>query len=176
VTSNLFRVIRFVLLLTTSSLALAVGETPPFFVEIASLLVVSAVVAYLSYRLGLVPIIGFLAAGVLLGPSALGLVQDPELIDAAAEVGVILLLFTIGLEFSLESLARIRRIILLGGGAQVGLTVAAVTLLLLLFGVDWRAALFTGCLISLSSTAIVLKLLSDRGETNTKPGQIALWS
>lgn len=173
-TCNLLRVSRFVLLLTTSSLALAAGETPRFFVEIASLLVVSAVVAYLSYRLGLVPIIGFLAAGVLLGPSALGLVQDPELIDAAAEVGVILLLFTIGLEFSLERLARIRRIILLGGGAQVGLTVGAVTLLLLLFGVDWRAALFTGCLISLSSTAIVLKLLSDRGETNTEPGQIAL--
>lgn len=144
---NLAQVIRFGLLLTTSSLAFAAGETPPFFAEVASLLVVSAAVAYLSYRLSLVPIIGFLAAGVLLGPGVLGLVQNPELIDAAAEVGVILLLFTIGLEFSLERLARIRRIILLGGGAQVGLTITVVAGLLLLFGIDWRAALFTGCLI-----------------------------
>jgi len=67
VTYNLPRVSRFVLLLTMSSVSFAAGETPPFFVEVASLLVVSAVVAYLSYRLGLVPIIGFLAACVLLG-------------------------------------------------------------------------------------------------------------
>jgi CPA2 family monovalent cation:H+ antiporter-2 len=108
----------------------AAGDTPAFFTEIAALLVISALVAYGSYRLGLMPLIGFLIAGVLIGPSVLGLIHDPELIEAAAEVGVILLLFTIGIEFSLERLARIRRLILLGGGLQVGLVVDIGELLL----------------------------------------------
>lgn len=157
-----------------SPLALAAGETPAFFGEVTALLVVSALIAYGCFRLGLLPIIGFLVAGVLIGPNALGLVRDPALIDAAAELGVILLLFTIGIEFSLEKLARIRRLIFVGGGLQVGLTVAAVTLLLLAFGVDWRLGVFTGCLVALSSTAIVLKLLEGEGATDTGVGSTSV--
>ncbi|MGI9175014.1 MAG: cation:proton antiporter [Rhodothermales bacterium] len=153
---------------------LAAGGAPAFFTEVAILLVSSAVVAYVCYRFGLLPIVGFLLTGVLIGPNALGLIQDQELIDAAAEIGVILLLFTIGIEFSLEKLARIKRLIFLGGGLQVGITVAAVTGLLLLFGVELNAGIYTGCLVALSSTAIVLKLLGDRGETETTVGQIGL--
>ena len=153
---------------------LAAGGAPAFFTEVAALLVASALVAYVCYRFGLLPIVGFLLTGVLIGPNALGLVEDQELIDAAAEVGVILLLFTIGIEFSLEKLARIKRLIFLGGGLQVGITVAAVTGLLLLLGVELNVGLYTGCLVALSSTAIVLKLLSDRGETETEVGQIGL--
>jgi len=155
-------------------LILAAGAVPPFLVEVVAIVVAAAFVAYICQRIGLVPIVGFLLAGVLLGPSALGVVQDPELIDAAAEIGVLLLLFTIGIEFSLDKLAKIQRLIFLGGGVQVGLTTAAVAGLCIAFGIDWRAAVFTGFLVALSSTAIVTKLLGDRGETNTEPGQASV--
>ena len=156
------------------SYAFAAGETPAFFTEVTVLLVVSAVIAYICFRLGLVPIIGFLVAGVLIGPNALGLVQDAELIDAAAELGVIFLLFTIGIEFSLEQLARIRRLIFVGGGLQVGVTVALVTGLCLMFGVDWRVGVFTGFLVALSSTAIVLKLFEGKGGIDSPVGNVSL--
>ena len=153
---------------------LAAGAVPPFLVEVVAIILAAAVVAYVCQRVGLVPIVGFLLAGVLIGPSGLGLVRDPELIDAAAEVGVLLLLFTIGIEFSLDKLARIKRLIFVGGGVQVGLTTALVAGLCLAFGVGWRPAVFTGFLVALSSTAIVTKLLADRGETNTEAGQGAV--
>ena len=98
---------------------LATAVAPPFLVQSVALVVAAAAIAYLSYRIGLVPIVGFLAAGVLIGPNALGLVSDRALVNAAAEMGVILLLFTIGIEFSLEKLARIKTLIFGGGGLQV---------------------------------------------------------
>jgi CPA2 family monovalent cation:H+ antiporter-2 len=148
--------------------------TPALLSELVVLLVASALVAYLGHWLRLTPIVSFLIAGALIGPHALGLVRDEALIEAAAEVGVILLLFTIGIEFSLAKLARLQRLIVLGGGVQVGLTVVVVTGLLRVFGVGWRAGLFTGCLVALSSTAIVMKLLMDRRETDTEGGQASL--
>jgi monovalent cation:H+ antiporter-2, CPA2 family len=164
----------FFLILLLSSFALAAGETPAFFTELAILMISSSLIAFVGFRFGLIPILGFLLAGVLIGPNALGLVQSPELIDAAAEVGVILLLFTIGIEFSLETLRRISRLIFIGGGLQVGLTILLTTLVLLIFGVDWRTGVYTGFLIALSSTAIVMKLLADRNATSGEPGQTAL--
>lgn len=153
---------------------LAAGAAPPFFAEVASLLLASAAMAYLCHRLKITPIVSFLVTGALIGPHALGLVRDPALIEAAAEVGVVLLLFTIGIEFSLEKLARIQKLIFLGGGLQVGLVVAAVTGLLALAGVGWQSGVYTGCLVALSSTAIVLKLLMGRGETDTPGGRSVL--
>ena len=153
---------------------LAAGAAPPFFTEAAALIAAGALVAYVCQRLRLVPIVGFLLAGVLIGPNALGLVSDRAMVDAAAEVGVILLLFTIGIEFSLERLARIKRLIFAGGGLQVGLAALVTTGLLAAFGVGWRAAVFTGFLVALSSTAIVLKVLADKGETGDAHGQVSL--
>lgn len=153
---------------------LAAGAAPPFFVEIALLILASAFIAYVCYRLGIVPIVGFLITGVVIGPMALGLVQDPEVVNAAAEVGVLLLLFTIGIEFSLQKLAKIKRLIFVGGGLQVGLTAGITLGALMLFGVSWQAALFTGFLVALSSTAIVLKLLGDSGEIDDPHGQVGL--
>ena len=150
---------------------LAAGTVPPFFIDVAALLVCGALIAYIGYRLKLVPIVGFLVTGVIIGPHALGLVANQELVDATAQVGVILLLFTIGIEFSLEKLARIKKLIFGGGGLQVGLAALTTLFLLMAFGVPWQAGLFTGFLVALSSTAIVLKLLASRGETNTEPGQ-----
>ena len=156
------------------SFAFASGETPAFFTKVTVLSVVGAVIAYGCFRLGLVPIIGVLVAGILLGPNALGLVRDAELIAAAAELGVIFLLFTIGLEFSLAQLARIRRLIFVGGGLQIGVTVVAVTGLLALFGVEWRVGVFTGCLVALSSTAVVLKLFEGEVGTASPLGNVSL--
>lgn len=147
---------------------------PPFFAEVAILLVLAALIAYMGYRLKLVPIVGFLLTGVIIGPNALGLVANQELVDATAQIGVILLLFTIGIEFSLEKLMRIKNLVFGAGLLQVVITSGLTLLILMAFGVSWQAGLFTGFLVALSSTAIVLKLLGSKGETNTEPGQASL--
>lgn len=153
---------------------LLAGVALPFLGELVALVVTSVVIAYLCYQIRLVPIVGFLLAGVLIGPGVLGLVRNETLIQNTAEIGVILLLFTIGIEFKLDQLRRIWRELLLGGGLQVGLTTLVVLGLLLALGIDVRAALFTGFLVALSSTAIVLSVLSDRQETDTVVGRLAV--
>lgn len=151
---------------------LAAGESvPDYLMPLAVLVCAAAVIGYISTRLRIVPIVGFLLAGVLIGPHQLGLVQSTQVVEDAADIGVILLLFTIGIEFSLERLAAIKRHVLVGGGLQVTLAVAVTAGATALFGADWRAALFTGLLVSLSSTAIVLKLLASRGDTTRPVGQ-----
>jgi CPA2 family monovalent cation:H+ antiporter-2 len=155
-----------------SPMMFAASVAPPFLAESAAIVIAAAAIALLSYRVGLVPIVGFLLAGVVIGPHALGLVDDPDLVNAAAEIGVILLLFTIGIEFSLTKLSRLKLLILGGGGLQVVLASAGVLAVLALAGVDWKPGLYTGFLVSLSSTAIVLKLLADRGETVSEQGQV----
>ncbi|MDY7094697.1 MAG: cation:proton antiporter [Acidobacteriota bacterium] len=152
----------------------AAGAAPPFFTEVALLLVLGAAMAYFFHRLGVLSIVSFLLTGALIGPHALGLIRNEAVIEATAEVGVILLLFTIGIEFSLEKLGRIKKLIFVGGGLQVGLVLLIVSGALILLGVPWQAAVFTGCLVALSSTAIVMKLLMSQGETNTEGGQAAL--
>jgi CPA2 family monovalent cation:H+ antiporter-2 len=152
----------------------AAAAIPDYLTDLCALLVTAASVAYVSHRLGLVPIVGFLLAGVLVGPHALGLVRSPAVVEGAAELGVLLLLFTIGIEFSLERLARITRLIVVGGGLQVVLVTAAVAALLASFGVGWRTGVFSGFLAALSSTAIVTKLLADRGQAQAPEGQAAM--
>jgi CPA2 family monovalent cation:H+ antiporter-2 len=146
----------------------------PFLNEIVALFLVSVLIAYICYRIKLVPIAGFLIAGVIIGPNALGLVQDQELVDMLAEIGIILLLFTIGIEFSLDKLSRIRNAIFVGGGLQVLLSIAAVVGILFYFGVDWKVGIYTGCLVALSSTAIILGLFSEQGKTDTPVGRLSL--
>lgn len=153
---------------------MVIGIGLPFLNEIVALFLVSVGIAYLCYRLKLVPIVGFLIAGVVIGPNALALVQDQELVDILAEIGVILLLFTIGIEFSLEKLNRIRKAILVGGGLQVLVTIGAVMIILMVFGISWKTGIYTGCLVALSSTAIILGLLSQQRETDTPTGQLSL--
>ena len=147
---------------------------PPFLVSTAVLVVAAAVIGYVSVRARVVPIVGFLLAGVVIGPTQLGLVGEVETVEAAAEVGVIFLLFIIGIEFSLERLTAMRTWIVLGGLLQVGLAVGLVAALCVALGVGWRDAVFTGFLVSLSSTAIVLKLLGDARETTTVRGRLAV--
>ncbi len=146
----------------------------PFLNEIVALFLVSVLIAFLCYKLKLAPVTGFLLAGVLIGPNALGLVQDQALVDMLAEIGIILLLFTIGIEFSLEKLSRIRSAIYIGGGLQVLLTVLSVVGIFLLLNIDWRIGIYTGFLVALSSTAIILGLLSEQGKTDTPVGRLSL--
>lgn len=117
---------------------------------------------------------GLLVAGALMGPGALGLVQSSESIHRLAEIGVILLLFSIGLEFSLGQLARIAGLVAVGGALQVGLTIAATVGIALAFGVPLAKAVLFGFIVSLSSTAIVLRSLTDRGEIDAPHGRFII--
>jgi CPA2 family monovalent cation:H+ antiporter-2 len=146
---------------------------PSVLPELVALVGAAALIGYLSSRLRVVPIVGFLLAGVLVGPEQLGLVREQEVVDTVAEIGVILLLFTIGLEFSLDRLNQIRRLILVGGGLQVALATGVTAGGAMAFGVAPADAVFSGLLVSLSSTAIVLKLLAERREAGTARGQAA---
>jgi CPA2 family monovalent cation:H+ antiporter-2 len=147
----------------------------PLLKDVVIILVLAMGVVYLSHRLNLPVVVGLLVTGVLAGPYALGLVQAIDEVDQLAKIGVILLLFTIGIEFSLRKLLKIRRIVLIGGTLQVGATVA-ITYAAMRYGLDWSfgPAIFMGFLISLSSTAIVLKVLQDRAEMESAQGRIAL--
>jgi len=141
--------------------------------DLAVIFAVSLLVILAFHRVKLPPLPGFIVAGVLLGPNALGLVSDVHRVEGLAEVGVVLLLFTIGIEFSLGRLREMGRQVLVGGGLQVGLTIAAAAALAAALGHPWRVALFLGCLIALSSTALVLKGLTDKGEIDAPHGRLA---
>ncbi|WP_242454727.1 cation:proton antiporter [Bailinhaonella thermotolerans] len=156
-----------------TAVALSAG-TPEFLGPVVVFLFAAALIGYVFVRARVVPIVGFLLAGVVIGPNQLGLVANAEVVQAAAEVGVLLLLFTIGMEFSLERLLAIRRYVLVGGGLQVLLSVAVTAGLVMGFGTGWQDALFTGFLVSLSSTAIVMKVLAGAGRTRDTTGQAAL--
>ncbi|TFH39689.1 MAG: potassium transporter KefB, partial [ANME-2 cluster archaeon] len=134
----------------------------------------SVVIVFIFHKLRVVPIVGYLLTGVLIGPSVLGLVNDQNMIRLLAEIGVILLLFTIGIEFSLKELLRSKRMIVLGGGVQVILTTAVVAFIAMVVGQPAKLSIFIGFLVALSSTAIVLKLLSERGEVESPHGKLAI--
>lgn len=146
-----------------------------------SLIVAAAIVVILVFqRFKLPSIIGLIFTGILLGKSVFGVIKDLTLIEVLAELGVVLLLFTIGLEFSLDELRRLKEIVLIGGTAQIALTIGVASLILLflfpIFGValSWRESVFLGIVIAASSTAICLKLLADRDELSLPHGRIAL--
>jgi len=128
---------------------------------------------FLFHRLKIAPIVGYLIAGVLLGPSMFGVVKDVGLIEVLAEVGVILLLFLIGIEFSLTELIRISRVVFAGGFLQVFLTTTIVLLISLSSGISLEKGIFVGLLVAMSSTAIVFKVLSDRGEIDSPQGRLS---
>ncbi len=132
-----------------------------------------AVVAVLR-KLGVPSIAGFIVTGALIGPGALGLVDDTEQVRVLAEVGVVLLLFGIGLELSLSRLRRLWKVIVLGGGLQVSATVILTTIVAMVFDLPWTSAVFLGCVIAVSSTAVVLRGLAARGELNAPHGRLAV--
>jgi len=142
--------------------------------EFVVVLGASVLIIFLSHRLKLPAVVGFLLTGVLIGPGGLSLVKNTGTVNILAEIGVVMLLFTIGLEFEPSRLKRIQREFWAGGGLQVSLTTSATVIVLVLLKVAFREALFYGFLVSLSSTAVVLKILADRGETDAPQGRISL--
>ncbi len=125
-------------------------------------------------RVGVPSIAGFILTGALVGPTALGLVDDTHQVEVLAEIGIVLLLFGIGLELSIDRLRRFWRAVLLGGGVQVALTVACTAAAAKWFGLATGPAIFLGCVVAISSTAVVLRGLSTRGELEAPHGRLAV--
>ena len=146
----------------------------PLLQDLLILLGCSAVVVFVLQRMRLPSILGFLVTGVLIGPHGLGLVEESEQIEIISEIGVILLLFVIGMELSIKQLVSIKNTVFIGGSLQVGLTVLVAGLSYYLMGNPWEESIFVGFLFSLSSTAIVLKVLQDRNEISAPQGRNAL--
>lgn len=134
----------------------------------------SVLVLLVSNRLRLAPVIGLLLTGVLIGPSGLALIEETEAVEVFAEIGVVFLLFSIGLEFSLERLREIRRPFFLGGSLQAVGTILLVAVLAKAFGLPGRQAIFFGFVIALSSTAVVLKLYNERREMESPQGKVVI--
>ncbi len=143
-------------------------------IDLTIVLGAAVVVAYLFTRLRLPAVVGLFVAGVLIGPDGLGLISESEQIEAVAEIGIVLLLFTIGLEFSFAELLRIKDVVFVGGGLQMVLTAGAGMLVSVAVGRPPAQAFFLGSVMALSSTAIVLKLLQQRAEVDSPHGRNAV--
>jgi len=142
--------------------------------DLVTIFALSVAAAVVCHRLRLPSAIGLLLAGVLAGPQALALVRNAHEIELLAEIGVVLLLFVIGLEISIADLARLKRYFSLGGSTQFFCSAAVVALLLLPLGLLPAQGVYLGFVVALSSTAIVLRLLQDRGELETPHGRSIL--
>lgn len=142
--------------------------------DIVIIFTLSTVVNFLFTKIKIPTIIGYLLTGVLTGPYLLGLVSSHHQIELLAEIGVVLLMFTIGLEFSINHLLRIRKIVFVGGFMQLILTAGITMLIARLYNMDWAGALFVGFLTALSSTAVVLKLMQERSEITSNYGRTVL--
>src|SRR6202521_5001548 len=144
------------------------------FLSLAVVLLATAVISVpIARRIRLSAIVAYLAAGVLIGPWGIGVFRAPETILAVAELGVVLLLFLIGLELDFSRLFAMRRDIFGLGAAQLALTSAAIAALALAAGLPWRGAVIAGISLALSATAIALRILEDRGHLQQTYGQRA---
>lgn len=153
---------------------LSATELQGVLLELALLFALCVGVAVTFHRFRLPPIVGFLVAGVLVGPNAIGLVQHKEMVEHLAEVGVVVLLFAVGLEVPLGQIQRLRRAIFVGGGVQIIGTIAVTATVALAFGASWQLGVLLGFLIALSSTAASTKILVDQGELAAPHGRAVL--
>lgn len=142
--------------------------------ELVLIVSMATLVVAISQRLNLPSLLGFLFTGLVLGPVGLGLVSDSHAIELMAEIGVVLLMFTIGLEVSLKDLARLASRVLGAGSLQLAATTGLVAALFLAMGYNPTLAVVAGLLVAPSSTALVLRLLGERGELSTPYGQLSL--
>lgn len=145
-----------------------------FILDLGVAVALALVGGAIATRLGQPPIVGYLAAGVVIGPFTPGFVGNPEEIAYLAELGVVLLLFALGVEFSLGELRRVWRVAVPGALAQVAVTAAAGALVAVALGVSITAAVVIGSAIAISSTLVVLKLLVARGALDSLHGRTAI--
>jgi len=146
----------------------------PLLKDIIVIFGLSVFVLFICHKLRIPTIVGFLLTGILSGPYGFGLVKAIHEVEILAEIGVILLLFTIGVEFSFEQLLKIKRTVLIGGLLQVVLTFLLCFIVSTKIGIPYSKSIFIGFLVSLSSTAIVLKLLQEKAEIESLHGQTSL--
>lgn len=144
--------------------------------DLVSVLAAAAVGGLLAALLRQPVLLGYLAAGILVGPTGLGLIKELVQVETLAQFGVAFLLFALGVEFSFSELKKVQVISLGGGGLQIALTILITTMVSLLTGWVTSPAqgVFLGAILSLSSTAVVLKSLMERNETGTPHGQVML--
>lgn len=146
----------------------------PILKDVVIILGLSVLIILVFHRFRIPSILGFLLTGIIIGPYGLSLIGASHEVELMAELGIIFLLFVIGIEFSIKGLMSIKRTVFLGGFLQVVLTIAVITLISIGFGLPLQSAVFMGFLFSLSSTAIVLKLLQERGEITSPQGRISV--
>jgi CPA2 family monovalent cation:H+ antiporter-2 len=132
------------------------------------------VLGYLTQRLGLSPIVGYLLAGTLVGPHTPGFVADVSLAEQLAEIGVILLMFGVGLQFHIDELLAVRRVAIPGAIAQSAVATLLGVLLTRAFGWDWPAGLVFGMALAVASTVVLIRVLADNHDLHTQAGHIAV--
>jgi CPA2 family monovalent cation:H+ antiporter-2 len=132
--------------------------------DIVIILLISIPIIFIFNKMNVPSIVGFLIAGMIIGPYGFKFITDSSEIKVMAEIGIMLLLFTIGLEVSFNRLLKIKKYLLIAGGFQLLGTITIASIIIMIFGISPKESIFLGILISLSSTAIVLKILSDKGE------------
>ena len=124
---------------------------------------------YLTHRLGLSPIVGYLLAGIAIGPNTPGFIANPELAEQLAEVGVILLMFGVGLQFHVEELLAVRRVAVPGAAAGISFATMLGATAARAFGWDWISSLVFGLTLSVASTVVLVRVLSDAGSCTPPP-------
>jgi monovalent cation:H+ antiporter-2, CPA2 family len=148
-------------------------ENFPVIGDIVIILLVSIPIIYLFNKIKIPTIVGYLIAGVIIGPFGFKLIYNTEDIQIMAQIGVILLLFTIGLEVSFTKLMQMKKFLIYAGGLQVGITIVVAALIFSFLDFPVTQSIFFGFLLSLSSTAIVLNLLAERNELSSPQGKIS---
>ncbi|MCF8362806.1 MAG: cation:proton antiporter [Prolixibacteraceae bacterium] len=139
--------------------------------DIVIILALSTIVNLVFNKINVPTILGYLLTGIVAGPHLLKLVSSQHQIELMAEIGIILLLFSIGMEFSLKHLMRIRRVVFLGGLMQVTLTAAIFFVASRFYHIDLLSGVFIGLIAALSSSALVLKILQERSEITSNYGR-----
>lgn len=146
----------------------------PLLQDIVIILGIAVIINLAFQRFKFPPIIGFLITGAIAGPYGFSLINQVHEVEVLSEIGVVFLLFVIGIEFSLKSLASIKKTVLAGGMIQVGGTILVISIALFGMGFEWNEAVFIGFLFSLSSTAIVLNTMQANGEISSPHGRISV--
>lgn len=146
----------------------------PLLPDIVTIFGLSIIVLLLCHRIHLPPIVGFIFTGILCGPHGLALVEAESEVQVLAHLGIVLLLFSVGMEFSFKKILEYKRYFLIGGTLQVGLTVLAGFIIGMVMGSPLGESLFLGFILCLSSTAIVIRLLEDKRETDSPHGHLIM--
>ena len=141
---------------------------------LASGFVAALIFGYVTQRIGLSPIVGYLLAGVIVGPNTPGLVADPKIAEQFAEIGVILLMFGVGLQFHIDELLAVRRVAIPGAIAQSAAATALGAVAAHFLGWSWSAAIVFGLTLSVASTVVLIRVLSDHRQLHTPAGHIAV--